>query len=143
MSFRFIGGKCRVIRVPTQIKTESIFISNANLTCVTISAYFRSGEKKRTQWIPVRDYREGEWLSVCESIIFGIENNAVCINIEHNSEEIVKALTTKRKLKAPYNNYRNITLALAKQTEWTAIGFFPENVEDKYGIDEKSLCPSL
>jgi hypothetical protein len=145
MAFRFIGGKCRVLRIPTHIYTESVFFPNANRTCITNHAHFRSGEKKRIQWIPVKDDKEGEWLSVCESILFGLENNETCINIEHTSEEVVNALLLpiKRKLKQPYNRYRNITLALAKETEWTAIRFFPANPMDACEIDAKSLYHSL
>ena len=60
-------------------------------------------------------------MAVYESIRFCLEYSVDTINIEHNSKFVYRALTTPGRRRDMYQRHRNEILALAKQTDWTAL----------------------
>ena len=131
MTFRYIGGKCRVLRAPTLVQCESSFAPNFGSVCITSHAYFKEGEKKRLTWLPAKNRREGEFMAVYESILFCIDHSVDSIHVENDSEYVFRTLTTPAR-RFMYQSHRNAILALATGTEWTALRYVKKPLDEDY-----------
>lgn len=133
MTFRYIGGKCRMLRIPTLVQCESVFLPNSGSVCITSIAHFKAGSRKRLMWLHAKNSRHGDFLAVYESIRFCLENSVDTIHVQNDSEFVFRALTTPGRRHDMYTHHRNAILALAKQSDWTALRFIKkENCFDEY-----------
>ena len=132
MTFRYIGGKCRVLRAPTLVQCESAFAPNSGSVCITSHAYFKGGEKTRFTWLPAKNRREGEFLAVYESIRFCLQNSVDSIHVENDSEYVFRTLTTPMRRRDMYQRHRNMILAIAGETDWTALQCVKKTLNEDY-----------
>jgi hypothetical protein len=121
MTFHFIGGKCRVLRVPTLVQCASVFVPNSGTACITLRTHFQEGIGTHITWRPANDSKEGNFLAVHEGIRYCLRNNVDNIHVEHDSEFVVRALTSPVRRREKYSLHKLAVLLMAENTQWTAI----------------------
>ena len=137
MTFQYIGGTCRILRIPTLVQCTSVFLPNSRKACITLCTHFKEGVGTRITWLPANDAKEGNFFAVYESIRYCLQNNVNNIHVEHDSEFVVRALTSPMRHRHTYSLHRMAILGLAGKTQWTAISCGPNTLAEGNAIVEK------